>query len=131
MNFERMGDIKVAEGHNRLMPYLRVEGAGKLIEFLKIVFEAEETFKLLREENKVQHAEIKIGENVVMISESNEEFKPEPANIYIYVENADTTFEKALRNGGTAFKKPAKQSYAAKGGGFKDPSGNTWWISSL
>ncbi len=126
-----MENIKIAEGHNRLMPYMRVKGADKLIEFLKIVFDAEESFKMLREENKVQHAEIRIGESIIMISESNEEFKAETSDIYIYVEDADKTYEIALANGASAFMKPQKQSYAEKGGGFKDPSGNTWWISSL
>lgn len=126
-----MEEIKVPDCHNRLMPYLRVEGADKLIEFLKIVFEAKEIFKLLREEGKVQHAELKIGDCVLMISESNEQFKAEPSNIYIYVADADKTYEIALSNGGIAFMKPEKQSYASKGGGFKDPSGNTWWISTV
>jgi len=78
-------------GYHSLTPYLVVEGAARLIEFLEEVFDAEEKERLPAPGNLVGHAELRIGDSVVMLGDARGPHTPMPAMLYVYVDDVDAT----------------------------------------
>lgn len=123
--------MKIPGGHQKIMPYLIVEGAEKFIEFTGNVFEAKEMYKAMRGNGKtVMHAEIQIAGNTIMFADATEQYKARPAGLFIYVENADVTYKKAIAAGATTVTELSDQDYG-RTCGVEDPFGNTWWITSI
>ncbi|HEY7579016.1 MAG TPA: VOC family protein [Acetobacteraceae bacterium] len=118
------------EGYHSLTPYLVVEGAGRLIEFLEEVFDAEQKERLPAPGDLVGHAELRIGDSVVMLGDARGSYTPMPAMLYVYVEDVDATYQRALAAGATQVQPPADQFYGDRSGGVKDPCGNLWWIAT-
>jgi PhnB protein len=126
-----MGNIKMAEGHHTITPYLVVEGVDKQIEFLKQVFNAQERLKIPKSEGVVAHAEVNIGDSVVMMADATEQFKITNGMLYVYVENTDESYKRALDAGATSIMEPFDEAYGARSAGVKDPFGNQWWFATL
>ena len=123
--------MKIPNGHQTIMPYLIVPGAEKFSAFMQKVFGAEETFKRLREDEKtVMHAEIKIGNSTIMFADATDKFKSNTAALFIYVENADASYKKAIDEGAATVMELSDQDYG-RTCGVSDPFGNTWWITSV
>lgn len=121
--------MNIPAGHQAVMPYLMLEGAAQFIEFTKNVFDAQLTHHSMRDEKHMGHCEIQIGGSTVMFSDSSSEWKPQTANMFVYVADADATFKKAVENGATVLMEMADQPYG-RSGGVTDPFGNVWWITS-
>ena len=124
-----MSTKKIPEGYNTVMPYLILNNASQFIEFMIEVFGAELVHKAMRDVKIIGHAEIKIGDSKIMFADATEQFKPQPAGLFIYVDEADVVFNKALHKGAEVVIPMADQSYG-RSGGVTDPFGNTWWITS-
>lgn len=123
--------MNIPKEHQRLMPYFILKGAEKFINFTTAVFGAELIARHQQEGGEgIMHAEIRIGETVIMFAEATEQWPPQTGSIFIYVENADSTYATALREGAVAVMEPADKGYG-RSGGVKDPTGVTWWITSL
>jgi PhnB protein len=120
----------IPDGYHTLTPYLIVEGASSLIEFLKEAFDAQETQRVVQPDGTTMHAEVRIGDSVVMLSDAMGEWKPMPTSIYLYVNDADATYQRALQAGGTSVMEPANLFYGDRHGGVKDPAGNYWSIAT-
>ena len=120
--------MNIPEGHNTVMPYLMMEDARGFIEFIKSVFGAELTHESERD-GIVGHCEARFGDSTMMFSQSREEWGPATANLFVYVEDADETYRKALASGATTVMEMADQEYG-RSGGVTDPFGNVWWITS-
>ena len=73
---------------------------------------------------------MKIGDWMVMMGEASGQWAPMPASIYLYVNNADAIYKKAMAAGASSIMEPANQFYGDRHGGVKDPSGNMWWIAT-
>jgi PhnB protein len=116
-------------GYNTVMPYLILKGANDFLAFTKEVFGAEEKMKHMRDENTIMHGEIKIGDSVIMFAESTDAFRVDNAGLFLYVAEADATYNKALAKGATSVMAMSDQPYG-RTGGVKDPFGNTWWITT-
>ena len=124
-----MENVSIPEGYQRIMPYLIVEDAAAFIDFAKKVFGAEEKLKMMRDEETIMHAEVIIGESVIMIADATETYHPRPAGLFIYVDDCDEVYQKALQNGAETVTEPADQQYG-RSAGVLDAFGNTWWITS-
>lgn len=120
----------IPDGYHTVTPYLVVEGVDELIDFLKQAFDAVETERLPRPDGKVGHGEVRIGDSVVMLGEASGEWKPMPGFIYLYVNDTDATYKRALEAGATSVMEPADQFYGDRNAGVKDASGNMWWIAT-
>jgi len=120
----------VPEGYHTVTPYLSVPGVTKLIDFLNQAFGAQETERIPRPDGGIAHAEVRIGDSMVMMGEPMGEFRPMPATIYLYVPDVDATYQRALEAGAAAVMEPADQFYGDRSGGVKDPTGNIWWIAT-
>lgn len=120
----------IPEGYHSVTPYLVVEGAAGLIDFLKQAFGATEKERFLRPDGLIGHAEVKIGDSIVMLSDAGEQGKPMHTGIHLYVEDADAVYRRALQAGATSLSEPGDQFYGDRSAGVQDPRGNTWWIST-
>ncbi len=123
--------MKIPEGYQTVMPYLILKDAQKFIEFAQKVFDAKEDKekKAMRDEHTIMHDEIVIGGSTIMFADSTKEFGVRNASFFIYVDNVDETYKKAIDVGATVLREVATQSYG-RSGGVKDPFGNDWWITS-
>jgi len=121
---------KIPEGYETVTPYLIIKNAPAFIAFTKTVFNADVINMHMSDETIIRHAEIKIGNSIIMFADSIEQYPPMPASFFIYVEDADKTYITALNNGAVAVTEMADQSYG-RSGGVKDVFGNTWWITSV
>ncbi len=116
-------------GLHTITPYLIVPRIPELIAFLTELFGAEQRGdSQMRNDGSVQHAEVQIGDSVVMLGEPMAEFSATPATLYTYVDDCDATYAKALSMGATSVLEPADYPHGDRYGGIKDPSGNTWWV---
>lgn len=122
--------MKIPEGYQTVMPYLIIEGAEEFQKFMTEVFGAKEKMKIMRNESLVMHAEIIIGTNTIMFADSTSEYKPQTAGLFIYVEDADDTFKKAIEKGAISVLELSDQEYG-RSGGVRDKWGNTFWITSV
>jgi PhnB protein len=81
-------------------------------------------------DGSIMHAEVKIGDSMVMMGEASEKWKAMPCAIYLYVNDADAAYKRALKAGATSTMEPSDQFYGDRQSGVKDPSDNTWWIAT-
>jgi PhnB protein len=121
---------KISANHQTVMPYLIVKDAANFISFTQKVFDAKETYRAMRDANTIMHAEIMIGDSTIMFADTTEQHKTRPAGLFIYVENADKAYKKAIDAGATILTNLADQDYG-RSGGVTDPFGNDWWITSV
>lgn len=119
------------EGHSTVAPYLLVDDARRLIAFLEAVFDARSGRQFEGPDGAIMHAEVTIADSVVMMGEATEKWKAFPSMVHVYVPDVDAIYERALSEGGTAKQAPANaEGDPDRRGGFRDPSGNIWWIST-
>jgi len=122
--------MNIPENHQTVMPYLVLRDVRGFLKFAQNVFDAEILVEHLDENNHVMHAEIRIGGSTIMMGEANEIWTVNNAGMFIYVENADKTFQLALNEGAKSILEITDQDYG-RSGGVKDPFGNIWWITAL
>lgn len=109
-------------------PYLVVADAEPVLAFLKGAFGAETTLHLTRTNGTLMHAEVRIGDSIVMLGEAMEGFDPVRSHIFLRVDDADAAYERALAAGGKSFMPPTDMPHAGERySGVLDPAGNTWW----
>jgi len=120
----------IPDGYHTVTPYLTVQGVPKLIDFLTQAFEAQEIERMTQPDGTIGHAEVRIGDSVVMMGEARDEWKPMPSGIYLYVNDTDAVYKRALQAGATSIMEPADQFYGDRSAGVKDSSGNHWWIAT-
>jgi PhnB protein len=124
-----MENLNIPEGYQTIMPYLIVENAAAFFSFAQNVFGAEEKYKAMRTETLIMHAEISIGGSVIMFADATEQHAKQTAGLFIYVDDCDKVYQKALANGAITLMEPADQDYG-RSAGIKDLFGNTWWLTT-
>lgn len=122
-------NFQPAEYHT-VSPYLLVADAAGLIDFMQKAFDATVVERHQRGDGSVGHAEVKIGDSIVMMGGVQGEWKPMKASLYVYVADVDATYARALEHGATSVMAPSQQFYGDKMGGITDPAGNLWWIAT-
>jgi uncharacterized glyoxalase superfamily protein PhnB len=118
------------EGYSTVSPYLIVKGARGTIAFLTQVFEATELRRFPDATGRVRHAEVRIGDSVVMLADSIEGWPAGQAHVHIYVSDVDATYKRAIESGAESVQEPAKKDDPDRRGGVKDAGGTTWWIAT-
>ena len=113
-----------------MTPYLFAEGASRLIDFAVSGLGPEVVSREDRPDGAIMHAEIRIGDSMVMLGESSAEFGPMPSSIYLYVTDCDAVYQRALENGGVSVFDMMDLPSGERYGGVKDPCGNIWWIAT-
>ncbi|MCL4262828.1 MAG: VOC family protein [Anaerolineae bacterium] len=118
------------DNYNSVSPYLIVDGAGKTIEFLKYVFGATELRRFAGADGQIMHAEVRLDDTVLMLSDGVEGWPSVPAHVHIYVPDVAAIYKRALEAGATSVQEPVKKEDEDKRGGVKDAGGITWWIAT-
>jgi PhnB protein len=130
-----MGQVKaIPQGYHVVTPYLTVRNAAQAIEFYKKAFGAQETVRMDSPDGKVMHAEIRIGDSVVMLGDENPQMgsnSPQTlggttAGLMIYCENVDQAFERAVSAGAKAIAPPSDMFWGDRYGQLSDPFGHKW-----
>lgn len=122
--------MEIPKGHQALMPYLIVEDADRFFYFAEKVLDAKLTYPAEKPENLDGHCELNIAGSTIMFAKSGGQWTPRTADMFVYVENADETYDKAVAEGATTVMPPADQDYG-RSCGVTDPFGNVWWITSI
>lgn len=117
-------------GYNTVTPFLYVANVPRLLKFLKEAFKAEEKMQYVGPDGAIMHAEVKVGDSMIMMAERSVNYPEMPCQLYVYVDDADEIFDRALDAGGTSLREPADQFYGDRSGAITDPCGNVWWIST-
>ena len=121
----------VPQGYHTVTPYLVVDGAEKIIRFVKEAFGAQPVFEpMARPDGKIMHAEFKIGDSVVMLADTSERAQATSDMLHLYVPNVDAVYQKALKAGAKSLTEPADQFYGDRSGSIMDPAGNRWFIAT-
>lgn len=122
----------IPDEYGSVTPYLVVEGAEELLGFLKEAFGA--TMRgddvMRGPDGKIGHAEVLIGDSVVMLADVPPDGEAMRAMLNVYVEDCDATFKKALAAGAETMRELEDQFYGDRSGGIKDKWGNLWYIST-
>ena len=122
--------VPLPEGYHSVNPYIVVDGAERLIEFLVVVFGGVEQRRILRADGRVDHADVRIGDSLVMLSEASDAYPARPCVHYCYVDDVDTAYRAALAAGARSILAPADQPYGDRTCGFVDPFGNRRWVAT-
>jgi PhnB protein len=128
----------IPDGYHSATPYLVVDGATRAIDFYKRAFGAKELMRIPAPGDRVGHAEIKIGDSVIMLADEHpdihargpQHYGGSPVSILLYVEDVDTLFKQAIAAGGTETRPVADQFYGDRSGTLKDPFGHSWHLST-
>jgi uncharacterized glyoxalase superfamily protein PhnB len=118
------------EGLRTLTLYLHPRGAPQMIDFLKDAFGAEVAAQYATPEGVIHHATVRIGDSAIEMGEAHGAAQPMPAAVYLYVEDVDAVYERAVRAGGTSQLPPTDQPYGDRNAYVRDPFGNMWYIAT-
>jgi PhnB protein len=120
----------IPEGLRAVTPFLHPIGAGKLIEFMKQAFGAEEVSREQSPEGMIHHAMMRIGDSMIEMGEAHGDAQPMPPALYMYVENLEETYERAINAGAISLQPPKDQGYGDRTAWVKDAWGNIWYLAS-
>ncbi|MBK9170017.1 MAG: VOC family protein [Bryobacterales bacterium] len=118
------------EAYSTVSPYLVVSGASRTIDFLQRVFDAVELRRFPDSEGRLAHAEVRIGDTVVMLADGTDAWPPLPSYVHVYVPDVDACYRRALEAGAEPVQEPVQKGDEDKRGGVKDAGGTTWWIAT-
>lgn len=134
-----MANVKpIPDGYPQVTPYLYIDGAAGAIEFYSKVFGAKERMRMPAPGGKIGHAEIQIGDSVIMLADEYPEMdvrSPKavggtPVTMSVYVEDVDSVFERAVKEGAKALRPVEDQFYGDRSGQFEDPFGHRWSVAT-
>ena len=117
-------------GLTSITPYVIARPAAQFIEFLKSAFEGVERMRMPAPDGSIMHADVAVGNGAIELSDGSEQYAPAPQAIHLYVNDADATYERALRAGATSLYAPVDQDYGDREGGVRDAFGNVWYIAT-
>ena len=120
----------IPAGFRTVTPYLFITGTAEALEWYKKAFNAKEVRRQTTPEGTIMHAQIRIGDSVVMMGETNAQAKPMPTMLYVYVEDVDAVYKRALQAGAKSVRELKDEFYGDRAGGVTDPVGNQWWIAT-
>ena len=126
----------VPDGYHTLTPQLMLDNAAQTIDWYKRALGVQEVSRFVGPDGKIMHAELKIGDSRFMVGEVMQGQKgpkalgSSPASLWVYVENGDALFNKAVAAGGKIQMAMTDQFWGDRAGSFTDPAGYVWWIAT-
>ena len=121
--------MKIPEGYHTITPYFTVSDADQLLEFLVEAFDGTIVVANRDPNGSIQHARIRIGDSIIMLNESNEQYPVNVSQMHLYVDDVEIVFSKALSAGAISIMEPNVRPHGDYMAGIKDPRGNIWWIA--
>jgi PhnB protein len=134
-----MATVKpIPDGYHNVTPYLFVRSAASAIDFYKNVFAATEVVRMAGSNGKIVHAELRIGDSIVMLADENPPtgvMSPQTVGgfsvgLHVYVEDVDAVIQKAVDNGAKTLRPIKNQFYGDRSGSLLDPFGHMWSVAT-
>jgi PhnB protein len=134
-----MPNVKpIPEGFHNITPYLFVRSAASAIDFYKNIFGATEIMRMTGSNGKIMHAELRIGDSIVMLADENPQtgvMSPQTiggfsVGMHLYVENVDQVIQKAVESGAKLLRPIKNQFYGDRSGTVLDPFGHMWSVAT-
>jgi len=122
----------IPQGYHTITPYFSVRDAHGLVDFLKRAFDAVVEIHTMPD-GSVLNAQVQVGDSMILVGQAPKDQPADrlmPAMLYMYVENADLVYRKAIAAGGESIREPADQFYGDRVGAVRDLAGNQWWIAT-
>jgi PhnB protein len=123
-----MADSKTT--YPTVTPYLVVSDADAELAFIKAAFGGTEVMCQRNADGTVMHAEIRIGDSLVMLGQAGGEWKPLSGALYLWIDDVDAMYARALRAGATSQSEPEDKPYGHRNAGVVDQNGVTWWLGA-
>jgi PhnB protein len=121
---------EVKDTYRTVTPYLVVPNADAELAFLKAAFGGTEVMCQRHADNTVMHAEVAIGDSLIMLGQAGGQWTARPSALYLWVGDVDATYAKALAAGATSESEPEDKPYGHRNAGVVDQNGITWWIGA-
>ena len=116
--------------YRTVTPYLCVADADAELTFLTAAFGASQAEVARNDDGAIMHAELRIGDSLVMLGQANDRFRPKTAALYLWVDDVDATYARALAAGATSESAPEDKPYGHRNAGVVDSNDVTWWIGA-
>jgi len=116
--------------YRTVTPYLLVADADAELTFLKAAFGARELSSQRNPDKTLAHAEIKVGDSLVMLGQAGGPWQPRTGALYLWIDDVDATYAKALKAGAKSEMEPEDKPYGHRNAGVIDQNGVTWWIGA-
>ena len=128
----------IPSDYPRVIPYLSIDGAADAIDFYCSVLGATERMRMPGPDGKIGHAELSIGDSVIMLADTFEgmgnpppkKLGGTPVGLMTYVQDVDSVFKSAIAAGAKEVNPVQDQFYGDRSGSFEDPFGHIWWVAS-
>jgi PhnB protein len=117
------------KGYSTVCPFLLVESVELQLEFLVTVFNAEIKEDIKQTDGFIGHAKARIGEVVIMMGRASEVYPARRGMNYVYVNDPDDAYRKAVAQGAVTVAAPVDQPYGNRSRAFTDSHGNEWWVA--
>ena len=124
-----MDELYKPDGYNAVSPYLLVRDVRAMLDFLTDVFGAVELRRQADADGTIRHAEVRIGDSVVMVGVRPWAELP-ISSVHVYVADVDRAYARALDHGAASLAEPRDLPYGDRSAGVRDTQGNYWWIGT-
>jgi PhnB protein len=118
-------------GYTTVAPWIVTPDTGRLLDFIATVFDGIELGRVPLANGSIGHAEIRVGDTVLLCFDQQPGWPPMPALLRIFVTDADATMNRAVAAGADVVTRPATHAFGQRTGRVRDPFGNLWWISAV
>lgn len=125
-----MTAIAAPAGYTSVAPWVVTDDTAKLLDFITKAFGGKEISRVPLEDGSIGHAEIQVGDTVVLAFDRREDWPSMPSLLRVFVDDADAVFERAVAAGARVVTEPATAAWGDRGGRVRDPFGNIWWVVS-
>jgi uncharacterized glyoxalase superfamily protein PhnB len=120
----------VPEGYHSVTPWIISRDTAQLIDFVTAAFGAQELGRFQMEDGTIGHAEVRVGDSVVMMFDRKQDWPDTPAFLRLFVEDGDAVFQQAVHAGATPLTEMTHLYWGDRVGRVRDPLGNLWWIQT-
>jgi PhnB protein len=120
----------VPEGYHSVVPYITVPDVSQALEFVQRAFDAKQVEAAPDANGVIRHADVLIGDSHVMFGQASERWPSRPGTLYLYTENVDELYRKAMAAGGRSLREPTDEFYGDRSAGVEDAQGNQWWMAT-
>jgi PhnB protein len=116
------------QGYTTVAPWIVTDDTGALLDFIAAAFDGVELARIAVEDGSIGHAEIRVGDTVLLAFDRREEWPVMPSLLRVFVPDADAAFEQATAAGARIVTQLADSAWGDRGGRLRDPFGNIWWV---
>ena len=120
----------IPTGYHTVTPYMLVSDVNRLLTFMQKVFDAQVVRQITRPDGAITHLEVQIGDSMIILGKSADDWTPMPTSLYLYLPDCDAVYQRGIAAGATSMMEPADMYYGDRNAGVRDFEGNLWWLAT-